>query len=77
MNWRGFTGQCEWSQADGWFVQQLANGLWICGPNPAEPSTWTHAELLYVSREDAMQACERRAEAETERAAARVREWRS
>lgn len=67
MNWRGFTGQIEWSQAKGWFVQQLVNGLWICGPNPAEPGSWTAAELLYVSREDAMRACERRAEAAEQR----------
>jgi len=62
-DWRQHHGGCEYWQADGWFVQQLVNGLWICGPHPAASRSWTAAELLYISREDAMQACERRAAA--------------
>lgn len=74
MNWAHHAGGCEYWQADGWFVQQLVNGLWICGLNPAEPSAWTRADLLYISREDAMRACERRAATQTKRAVARERE---
>lgn len=77
MDWAQRHGGCEFWEKDGWFVQQLCNGLWICGTNPAEPGAWTAAELLYVSREDAMQACNRRAAAAEERKAAKVREWLS
>ena len=66
-DWVHHHGGCEYWQRDGWFVQQLANGFWICGPNPAEPGAWTSAELLYVSREDAMHACGRRAAAAAQR----------
>ena len=77
MDWIHHHGGCEYWQRSGWFVQMLANGLWICGPNPAEPGSWTSAELLYVSREDAMRACERRAEAQEARTAEKAREWLS
>lgn len=76
MEWVRELGGEYW-YTDGWFVQHLVNGLWTCGPNPAEPGSWTAAELLYVSREDAMQACERRSEAAEARKAAKAREWLS
>lgn len=77
MDWAQQHGVYDCWYRPGWFVQMLANGLWICGQNPAEPASWTSAELLYKSREDAMQACNRRAAAAEERKAAKVREWLS
>lgn len=77
MDWAQQQGVCDCWYRPGWFVQQLANGLWICGQNPAEPASWAAAELLYASLEAAMQACNRRAAAAEERKAAKVREWLS
>ena len=77
MIWQDTSAICPLSKADGWFVQWLCNGLWICVQNPAAASSWTVAELLYTTREDAIRACERRAAAAEERKALKVREWLS